>query len=268
MFINITLIAFLFIIFICWGSFLNSFAYRLINQKSLFTKRSYCPSCNENIKFYDLIPIISWIILRAKCRNCKAKISVLYPLIEILTGFVFIYVFLYIDIIYWPLYFIFFSSLIVTIRTDFQNMLISRYVTTFLVPIIFLLSYFSLSEISFLDSIISTFASYFLLFFLSKLFYLLRNKQGLGEGDIELLAFIGSVLSFNGALFSLFLGSLIGTIIAIFLTLKNLLLNYNNFKLDFILNYKIPFGPFLAFGAIVYSILNHLQLSLFHYFDL
>ncbi len=83
-----TTITFIFFILLglCWGSFLNVIAYRLTFDQPFFTHRSYCPSCKNMIAFYDNIPIISWLVLKQKCRKCKAPISWIYPFIEATTG--------------------------------------------------------------------------------------------------------------------------------------------------------------------------------------
>ena len=145
---------------------------------------------------------------------------------------------------YFPAYFIFFSALIVTIRTDLEFMLISRFVSLYLVPLGWLLSYFNLLPISPYESIVGSISGYLCLGIFGLIFYLVTKKQGLGQGDVELLAFIGSFIGIIGWWSSLMIGSLLGSILGIIY----LLLTKKGFGL------KIPFGPFLALGAILYTL--------------
>jgi len=233
-------------LFLCWGSFLNLLAYRLITNKKITTKRSVCPNCKNIISWYDNIPVISWLILRAKCRNCKSKISILYPFIELFTVATLTALYYTVPTIYFPAYFIFFSALIITFRTDVEFMLISRFVTIFLIPLGFLFSALGLLPISFLSSVLGTLLGYFFLFFVSKIFIFITGKQGIGQGDLELLAFIGSFIGITGCWISLFLGSIIGSIFGLLyitITKKSK-------------TAKMPFGQFLAIGAIMYVLLR------------
>jgi len=229
-------------LFLCWGSFLNFLAHRLISGKNILSKRSICPSCKKSIAWYDNIPIISWIALKGHCRNCKKKISILYPFIELFTATSLTLLYKTVDSHYFFAYFIFFSALIVSIRSDLETMLLSRFVTLFLVPLGLLFSWLHLLPIGLIDSALGILLGYGFLFILSKLFYLLTKRDGLGQGDLELLAFIGSFLGIVGCWISLFLGSILGSIVGIlYISIKKQPKTV-----------KIPFGPFLAFGAICF----------------
>jgi len=124
-------------------------AYRLVHDVTFFKKRSFCPKCFKTIHWYDNIPVISWIILLGRCRNCKNKISILYPFIELFTTFALTLLFYTVPLNYFFAYFIFFSALIITLRTDLETMLISRLVTIFLIPSGLVFSYFKLIQITF-----------------------------------------------------------------------------------------------------------------------
>jgi len=227
------------LIFLCWGSFLNVLAYRLIKGENILAPRSFCPTCKKIIFWYDNIPIISWFILKAKCRHCKATISALYPVVELLTATVMTALYYTVDIHYFPAYFIFFSALIITFRSDIQFMLISRFTTLFLIPLGFIFSATGLLPISIKNSLLGAFLGYGFLLLVSKIFHYLTGKQGIGQGDLELLAFIGSFLGIAGCWISLFLGSIIGSIIGlIYMKAKG--------KTKQV---KMPFGHFLAIGA-------------------
>jgi len=229
-------------LFLCWGSFLNVVAYRLIRDYSVIFPRSFCPYCKQPIAWYDMIPVISWLLLRGKCRNCKKTISWLYPFIEILTAIVMVALFMRVPLLYTPAYFLFFSALIVTIRTDIETFLISRFASLFLIPIGISLSLFNVLPISVLDSIIGTVVGYLFPYIFSKIFQWITDREGIGYGDFELLAFIGSFTGLAGCWMSLVIGSVIGSLYGIS---------------QFIMGRadratKIPFGPFLAIGAIIF----------------
>lgn len=139
-------------------------------------------------------------------------------------------------------YFFFFSALIVTIRSDFETMLISRFATLFLIPISLLLCYANLLPLEVYDSIIGILFGYLLLALIRSIFFMLTGKEGMGQGDLDLLAFIGSCAGIMGCWAALLVGSIAGSIFGISYSLIT-----NNKQ-----SLKIPFGPFLAFGAIAY----------------
>ena len=229
--------------------------YRLISQESLLIPRSFCPQCKQIIAWYDNIPLLSWILLKRKCRSCSAIISWLYPFIELSATLVFCSMFVFVPAQYWYAYGLFFSALLVTIRTDCETLLISRFVTLFIVPLGFLLSYYALLPISLLESIGGALSAYIWLYLVGWVFHKCTGKIGLGYGDFELMAFIGSFLGIMGWWFSLLLGSLAGSIIGI----SYLVLSGQS------RNTKIPFGPFLAFGAILFVFCKNFLYHLFFY---
>lgn len=226
---------------LCWGSFLNVVAYRLVTGADIIRDRSRCPRCNHIIAWYDNFPILSWIILLGKCRHCRQPISLLYPFIELATVGALLSL-VNLPLHYYAAYFIFFSALIVSIRSDLETMLISRFVTIFLIPLAFVCAWMNWLPITLFNSIVGTIMGYGILFVASKLFLWLTNKEGIGQGDLELLAFIGSFVGLVGCWFSLFLGALIGSVLGVlYITI------YNQSR-----EVRIPFGPFLALGAIIY----------------
>jgi len=229
-------------IFLCWGSFLNVIAYRLLIDESIVSKRSYCPRCKHKLAWYDLIPLISFFLLQGKCRYCRKKISRLYPLIEIITAIIFSLMIIFIAPTYWFAYSLLFSALIINTRTDLQNMVIPRITSLYLVPIGWICAFFKLLPITLYQSFIGSIVGYFTLFIIAKLFYLTTKKQGLGEGDFDLLALIGAFTGFHGMWMSIFIGSITGSIIGIFLMIIGKCSR----------NTKLPFGPFLVLGTILY----------------
>ncbi len=239
---------------LCWGSFLNVIAYRLTFDQPFFTQRSRCPSCKTIIAAYDNIPIISWLLLKGRCRTCSASISWIYPFTEIITGL--LMVSLVINFFSLPLpanitinqlfplipSFIFFTALIIATATDFYAMVIPQLVTLWLIPLGILCAFYGFTSISLLESIIGIVLGYGVLWITALLFKRFSGQDGIGIGDMELLGMIGSFLGPQGAWFSLMGGSMIGLLIGglyLFIIGKNK-------------RTPIPFGPFLALGAIIF----------------
>jgi len=278
----ILLFTFVIMMSLCWGSFLNVVAYRLAAEKDFFTTRSRCPECDHVISWYDNIPVISWLILGGKCRSCKAPISLLYPFIELLTALIFT-AFVYLshssyfshahinihtillgtstgtsietlrDCVTSCVYFTFFSALIVATRTDLQALVIPQLVTTWLIPVGVIASYFGLTTISVQDSMIGCMAGYIVLWVIAYLFKRITHKDGLGVGDMELLAMIGSFLGPIGIWFSVMIGSLSGLAIGGFY-----LVCAGKDR-----STRIPFGPFLALGALLFFFFQEQLVRLF-----
>lgn len=233
-----------FVTFLCWGSFLNVCAYRLIMGGSLWS-RSACPHCTKPIKWQYLIPIVSWIALEGKCRICKQPISKLYPFIELLTALI-CTVLLYITYPpYFLSYFILTTALIITIRTDLEFMLIPRLCSIYLVPVGIILSICNVLPISWHESMIGSLIGYSILAIVSYLYKKRTGITGMGEGDPELLAGIGSFVGINGVWYTLLIGSLSATVYALGL------MAFDRATSDT----KIPFGPFLALGALAFVLL-------------
>ena len=227
------------VFFLFWGSFLNMLAYRLIYDKSLLIPRSFCPHCKHTIAWYDLIPVVSWLMLRGKCRHCHKPISVLYPFIELLTPLLLAPLFVTIPAQYLVGYFLFFSALIISIRTDLETLLISRWVSLFAIPAGWVLAGLGLLPITLGQSVVGSFFGYGILQLISWLFWKLSGKEGMGLGDIELLGFIGAFVGPLGAWITLMIGSLLGTVAGTLYWIATK-------------SRKFPFGPFLALGAMTY----------------
>lgn len=224
--------------FLCWGSFLNVIAFRLVRGFPFLAPRSQCPTCKTVIRWYDLFPIISWVFLKGRCRSCHTKISWLYPVIELITLVSMVILVACIDPHYWVAYIYFISALIVTIRTDLESFLIIRLFSIGLVPVGLLLSSIQLLPISVFDSALGATCGYTILWIIRKLFWLIRKQEGMGEGDQELLAGIGAFLGPFAVWQTLLLGSITGSLIGIgaSIALKKKIV-------------RLPFGPFLALGA-------------------
>ncbi len=238
-------------LFLCWGSFLNVVAYRLIQSQNI-TGRSRCIECKSFIAWYDNIPVISYILLKGSCRTCSKPISWLYPAIELFTAIVMTLLYLSLDLRYFFGHFVLFSALIVTIRSDLETLLISRWVTIALVPVGIIMSFTDHIPISPINSIIGAAGGYLILWIIAMLFYAVTRKEGIGHGDFDLLACIGAFTGIVGVWIAMLIGSLLGSILGIaYLAYKG---KYQRYM-------KLPFGPFLALGAIIY-VLRHDQILL------
>ncbi len=226
------------------GSFLNVVIYRLPREKSIVYPPSSCPSCRYKIKWYENIPIISYLFLRGKCRQCKAKIPLRYPFVEFITGLgaVFIYIKwgLTLDSLF---YFIFLSLIIAIIFIDIDFKIIPDELNLigFISGIIF--SFFR-NDFSFVDAVLGSIVGAGFLFLTGYLYMKLRKIEGLGMGDVKMMAFVGAYLGLFGSLFTIFFGSLLGAVVGITLSL----LKEGKYQGTL----EIPFGPFLGISAIIY----------------
>lgn len=227
----------------CIGSFLNVCIYRIPENRSIVFPGSFCPNCKNAIPFYLNIPILSYVFLMGKCKFCKIKISIRYPLIEALTGIFALLLFLKfgltLSFFYW---FVFISTLITISFIDFDHQIIPDIIS---LPgiIIFASSFYFLPEMTIKDTIFGILLGGGSLYAVAFLYYLIKKQEGMGGGDIKLLAMIGAATGMKGVIFIIFTGSLLGTIFGI------LFMVYTKIKDT---KLKIPFGPFLSAGAILY----------------
>lgn len=232
------------------GSFLNVCIYRMPRNQSVVWPASRCPSCNNPVKSYDNIPIFSYyVLLRGRCRSCKQKISARYPLVETLNAFFYLLVFWRFGL-GWSsaIYCIFCSAMIVITFIDYDFQIIPDRITLPGIPIGFLTGSFLLPDpflraaaLGFKSSLtgaVSGFSFFSLVAFLS---IKILKKEGMGGGDIKMMAMVGAFLGWKAVLLTTFLGSLFGSIIGI-----GLMVFKGREK-----GSLIPFGPFLALGALV-----------------
>jgi len=233
------------------GSFLNVIASRLGLYQTIKTSRSFCPQCKTTLAWYDLIPVFSWLFLRGKCRYCKHQISFLYPFIEILTSVTTVALVNTLHSNVYPnffanpsilFYMLFFYALIIGVRTDIESMVVLQIFTLWLVPFGLLAAYLGFLKISFYESLIGALVGYIVLFAVAKAFKYFAKKDGLGDGDMEVLSLIGAFLGPLGLWIALMVASISGSIYGMaFLTITK------KGK-----NTRIPFVPFLAFGAAIF----------------
>ncbi|WP_321491537.1 prepilin peptidase [uncultured Desulfobacter sp.] len=245
MFPSFTFIAVISFIFgACIGSFLNVVIHRMPVGQSIVSPPSHCPACNNPIPFYFNIPIMSFLILKGKCGFCKAPISLRYPLVELITGLLALGIFFQLGLTPAALfYFIFGSVLIVISFIDLDHQIIPDKLS---LPgiIIFSSSCLFVPQMDFVSVVWGILAGGGILYLVAFVYYYLRKHQGMGGGDIKLLAMIGAAIGVKGVFFTLFTGSVFGTIGGVTV----LAISEKSEKKQV----KIPFGPFLSLGALTY----------------
>jgi len=223
------------------GSFLNVCIFRLPKEESIISPGSHCPHCKNQIKFYDNIPLISYLLLRGKCRYCKGLISTQYPLVEGITALSSLVLFMrFGPSLTYIIYFAFVAALIVITVIDLYHQIIPDVVSLPGVGV-GLLASLVIPQITFFDSLVGTLLGGGSLFLVATLYQWLFKREGMGGGDVKLLAMIGAFLGWKAVILTILLGSLIGSIIGIII----MVLKGKDFK------YAIPFGPFLSLGAVI-----------------
>ena len=233
---------FIFIFGLCIGSFLNVCIYRLPVSKSIVKPRSMCSNCGTLIAAHDNIPILSYLWLKGRCRHCRIKISMRYPIIELLAGLFALGAYLKFGLTIEALiYYLFFAALITVTFIDLDHRIIPDVITLPGIPICFLAS-FALPSISYLDALLGILVGGGSLFLVAWTYSLITKKEGMGGGDIKLLAMMGAFIGWKGVLFTIFVASLTGTLAGLAVIVQS----RNGLKL------AVPFGPFLAIGCITY----------------
>jgi leader peptidase (prepilin peptidase)/N-methyltransferase len=241
---------FLFLVFIfglAIGSFLNVCIYRLPSHKSLIRPGSHCPACGTPIKPYDNIPLLSYLFLLGRCRHCKVRISLRYPAVELLTGVLFVALAVTSGLtVQLLISCLLVSSLIVITFIDLDLSIIPDRITVSGMIVGLLCSFFNARLGSgwsaVLTSGIGLFVGGVLYYVIAVLGSILFKKESMGGGDIKLAAMLGAFLGWKGILltsfFAFFLGAIIGGIVLLASSQRS--------------HTRIPFGPFLAMGAVVY----------------
>ena len=249
-------IAFLFGLLI--GSFLNVCIFRMPRDISIIDPpRSHCPNCDAQIRWYDNIPVLSFLLLRGKCRDCKAPISLRYPLVELLTGALFSGCILAFGPNAVALKYILFGScMIALIFADFEERILPDEFTIGGTVAGLIMSWFVLlpTGVSFLfvhdphkkqlqslvESILGMVVCAGVLWIVGYLYYRVRQRDGLGFGDVKMVMMIGAFLGLQYTLMTVILGSVIGSVVGllyIYMTGKNAS------------TYELPFGSFLGLAA-------------------
>lgn len=237
------------------GSFLNVCIYRLPNKESILSPPSHCPHCGAPIRFYDNIPIVSYLVLRGKCRQCKGHISLRYPVVEATFGFLTLALFLrYGPTITFVLLLAFTAALIIITFIDLDHQIIPDSISipgilagvgaSFLIPLV-----------TWLESLIGIAIGGGFLFLVAVGYKWITGREGMGGGDVKLLAMLGAWLGWKAVPFILFSSSLVGVLVGGSIGL----LQRTGFRS------RIPFGPFLALSAIIYVFFGQELMSWYLY---
>jgi leader peptidase (prepilin peptidase)/N-methyltransferase len=253
---------FVFLFGLLIGSFLNVCIIRIPARKSIVMPASACPKCGAPIRPYDNIPVLSWLSLGGKCRACKAKISGMYPLVELLTALLFFGCYLAFGLTTEALKWAIFSALmIVLVFTDLRERILPDAVNYTGFALGLALSFVTRPTdgtalwvanrvfefpppapvISFVDALLGAALGSSLLWLVSEAYFRLRGREGMGMGDVKMMLLVGAFLGAKRTLLTIFAGSLLGSILGLaFMAAR---------RKDS--NYELPFGTFLGMAALL-----------------
>lgn len=233
--------AFSFVIGLLVGSFANVLIARLPHNQSIVKPRSRCPQCKMQILWYDNIPVISYLILRGKCRNCSVRISILYPFVEILTGILFWYA--CVNFGWGPLLWIrqwpFLMALVAITFIDFEHRIIPDELSLGILGLGLLTAWFA--PIGLKDALIGSALGFGSFYFIAWIFERLTGKVGMGGGDVKLMGMLGAYTGPFGIFYTAFASSLIGTVVAVI---------WAGVTRQRLRGFAIPYGPFLIIAAL------------------
>jgi len=236
--INVILI---FILGLIVGSFSNVCIYRIPRNESIIYPASHCPKCCSKIKPVDNIPLLSFILLKGRCRNCKTKISVQYPIVEFLTGLIYLIIYLIYGLsIQTLIYIILSSALIIIAFIDLNEQIVPDAISLPGIVIGFILSFF-VYYISFVDSVLGIFVGGGIILIIGLTGLVIFKKEAMGGGDVKLAAMIGAFLGWRYIVISLFLGFFLGALTGICLIIAKIKSRED----------VVPFGPFIVLGSFI-----------------
>jgi leader peptidase (prepilin peptidase)/N-methyltransferase len=224
------------------GSFLNVCIHRVPEGRSIVSPSSACPGCGNPIRPRDNVPILSYLFLKGKCRYCGRKISPRYLAVELITALVALLIFLRYGLsLPFLSVFAFASALIVITFIDLEHGIIPDVITLPGIPVFLLLAVLVMG-VPLLDSIIGAVAGGGILYLIALGYELLTKREGMGGGDIKLLAMLGAFFGWQSLYFILFVSSVLGGLVGIAI----MIFRGKDLK------YAVPFGPFLSFAAVAY----------------
>ena len=225
-----------------FGSFANVVIYRLPKEESIVLPGSHCYSCKKPVKWYDNIPILSWFVLRGHCRHCGAKFSFRYPLVEFIMAALFALSYFYVG---WSIslaeYLVFIFGLVVCTFIDLDHMILPDEFTLSGIVIGLVGAYIN-PQREFLDALLGMLMGGGFLWGMAYVYYLITKQEGMGGGDIKLLAWIGAMLGWKSIPFVIMTSAILGSVIGLVAARKQ--------KAG--LKTVIPFGPYLALAALFY----------------
>ena len=242
-----------------WGSFCNVCIYRIPSEQNIIKGRSFCPSCKNQIKWFDNIPFFSFIILKGKCRNCNSKINLQYFIVEFISALSFLFIYYLYGISITTLLLVTLSIFFIIIFfIDLKHFIIPNELTFPLMLIGFVKSFDpNLNQTIFpnyINSLIGGISGYLIILFIIFFYKKIRKKEGMGLGDAKLLSAIGFWFGWVSIPFTIFLSS----VIALIIVLPSLINKSKN------MSAQIPFGPYIIIGCLVYILFaNQFKLIFF-----
>lgn len=268
---------FVFVVGAAVGSFLNVVIHRVPKEESIVFPNSACPKCKTPIKPYDNVPVLSWLLLRGKCRACEAPIAARYPAVELLTALIFL-------LMYWqigftpflPVSLILGATLIALSFIDAEHMILPNVITYPLIifafavrvalPLLCAENYFSDTTfwpatyfatqpswmVSLLGAVAGAIAGGGFLWFVGKVWEVARGVEAMGLGDVKLMIGVGALLGWRLTVLSIFLAAFVGAVVGVALIAKNKDKDFQT---------QIPFGVFLAPGSLIALLFGEQMIS-------
>jgi leader peptidase (prepilin peptidase)/N-methyltransferase len=233
---------FFFIVGAAIGSFLNVCIWRLPQEKSIVFPASHCPHCGHAIRYADNIPILSYLILKGKCRDCGGRISMQYPVVEAIAAVLSLVLYLKYGLSWqYPAAFAFVCALIVIAFIDLEHQIIPDVITLPGIPIGLILAVLIMG-VPLLDAVLGIVIGGGFLYLVAVVYQFLTKREGMGGGDIKLLAMMGAFLGWKSLFFIIFISSLLGAVVGVAV----LVAQRKGFRA------AIPYGPFLSAAAVAY----------------
>jgi len=223
------------------GSFSNVCIYRIPRNESIIFPASHCPKCSTIIRPFDNIPLLSYILLKGRCRHCKSKISIRYPVVEFLTGLTYLIIYLVYGLTIQTLVYIILSSALIIIAfIDLNQQIIPDVISLPGIVIGFVISFF-VPYISFINSALGVVIGGGIILIIGLAGSVIFKKEAMGGGDVKLAAMIGAFLGWRYIIISLFLGFFLGALAGIILIMSKIKKRED----------VIPFGPFIVLGSFI-----------------
>ena len=225
---------------LCVGSFLNVCIYRLPRGESLVSPPSRCPNCGRQLSWFDNIPVVSWMALRGRCRRCGTPIAIRYPLVELTTAVLWLVI-----VAMTPpgallaSRLVLATALVVLFMIDLEHQILPNVITLPGIVVGFLFSL--IAPPGPIASLIGIVVGAGILYAIAAGYYLLRGEEGMGMGDVKMLAMLGAFLGWRAVLLTLVLSSFAGAIVGVLMMVSK--------RGD--MRYALPFGTFLAMAAVV-----------------
>jgi leader peptidase (prepilin peptidase)/N-methyltransferase len=225
---------------LCMGSFLNVCIYRLPRGQSIISPPSRCPACGRHLRWFDNVPVVSWVLLRGRCGQCRAPISPRYPIIEIVTAVTWLLI-VSLTPPGWLLVsrLILGTALIVLFMIDLEHQLLPNAITLPGIAIGLALSF--VTPVGPVNSILGILVGGGVLYAIAAGYYLVRKEEGMGMGDVKMLAMVGAFLGWPAVVLTLVLSSFAGAVIGV------LILVWQRGDM----RYALPYGTFLAVATFV-----------------